>query len=219
MMKRTLKVLSCLLMVTVLSVPSLFAAGLGTTSNIVKVGSVDNDDIIYDVDIEWGNLVYDFVKKDDGHGNEYYGWEVNEASGDTIHITNKSNVIVNANIEFNSSIPNVYGYMDSERSCKSSNAYFLLDEEPEDFNTTDYYEMNSDGDFVKIDNTTTFEANKYYSRGFGMGPYTDNNIPAKTNSDGTVEIYTYSYVLKLEGGSLSDVRPGATIGTVTLTLS
>ena len=37
--------------------------------------------------------------------------------------------------------------------------------------------------------------------------------------EGIIWIDTLTWVLYLEGGSLSDIRPGATIGTLTVTLS
>lgn len=214
-MKRSIKLVVCMLLVATIALPSVFATGLGTSSSLVKVGTVDTTDVNYNVDIEWGSLVYNFVKSENG---EYYVWEPEEEwISDRVTITNNSNIIVNAKVEFTSAIANVVGM--TEMSLAGT-LYSLLTEEPEDFATGDYYKLNDDGGFVKIDGNETFEEDKYYEwQGGGAGPSLDGNIPAASEFEGMPQRMSLECDLTLEGGSLSDVRPGATIGTLTVTLS
>ncbi len=220
-MKRSIKLVVCMLLVATIALPSVFATGLGTSSSIVKVGIVDDTDVNYDIDIEWGSLVYDFVKVEDEHGDEYYDWEPESEMADYITITNKSNVIVKADVNFTSAIPTVIGFMDDSRSGLWGGEYKLLSEEPEDFSTGTYFELNENGMLVEISENTVFEADKYYEwYAAGGAPYpSSGEIPAMYAYDDILSITGITYVLKLEGGSLSNVRPGATIGTVTVTLS
>lgn len=213
-MKRSIKLVVCMLLVATIALPSVFATGLGTSSSIVKVGTVDTTDVNYNVHVEWGSLVYNFVKSENG---EYYVWEPEYELANRVTITNNSNIIVNAKIEFTSSIPSVIGMKETNLAASS---YELLNEEPEDFSTGDYYKIDEHGGFVKLGIPETFEVDKYYSKqGAGAGPALDGNIPAVTEVDGMTSVSVLECDLILEGGSLSDVRPGATIGTVTVTLS
>lgn len=214
-MKRSIKLVVCMLLVATIALPSVFATGLGSSSSLVKVGTVDTTDVNYNVDIEWGSLVYNFVQSDNG---EYYVWEPEEEwFSNRVSITNNSNIIVNAKVEFTSAISNVIGMIESNLAGAM---YSVLTEEPEDFATGYYYTMNEEGRFVRINGEETFEADKYYEiLGGGAAPSLDGNIPAVDEFDGMPVIMTLEADLTLEGGSLSDVRPGATIGTLTVTIS
>lgn len=218
-MKRSIKLVVCMLLIATIALPSVFATGLGTSSSIVKVGTVDTTDVNYNVDIEWGSLVYNFIKSENG---EYYVWEAEEEFvSDRVTITNNSNVIVNADVKFTSAIANVNGFKNEDASGLVGRAYALLSEKPEDFETGEYYEMDEDRNFVLINVNTEFEADRYYEMaGLGGGPSENPcDIPAISYEGTEIWVSAYEWVLTLEGGSLSDVRPGATIGAVTVTLS
>ncbi len=219
-MKRSIKLVICMLLVATIALPTVFATGLGESSKIVKVGTVDNTDVNYNVDIKWGSLVYNFVKSNDSSIGEYI-WEPEKTNADVVEITNYSNVIINADVEFTSSMANVIGFEDTDYCGIAGSEYQILTEEPEDFNTETYYVRDEEGRFVEKGENTTFEADKYYKWiGAGGGPSENRDIPScTTNLDGVVHVSSLMWKLKLEGGSLTDVRPGATIGTVTVTLS
>ena len=220
-MKKEIKLVACLLMLVVVTVPSIFATGLGTSSSIVKVGTIDNSSVVYNVDIEWGNLVYDFVQNGGPDSTISHVFEIAEPGEDKISITNYSNVVVNANVQFSSNVPSVIGYMDPIRSSIGGKMYSILEEEPEDFATGNYYEKKENNEIVLIPQGTEFEANKYYKvNGAGSGYYPESgDIPAYKEENGDIFVETLEYVLSLEGGSLSEMRPGATIGVVTVTLT
>lgn len=205
------------LMAAVLVLPSVFATGLGTSSKLVKVGAVDTTGVVYDVDVKWGNMIFDYVKADN---SEEYIWKTDSVADRAVTVTNQSNVAVNAEFTFASSITGVVGMMDTEQSGMGCIVYSELETQPEDWSTGEYYEKQDESySFVEKSQATLFEANKYYDvTGAGGGPF-QNQLPGVVEDQNGISVCEASWVLELCGGSLSDIRPGATVGTLTITLS
>lgn len=222
-MKKSIKLVICMLLVATIALPSVFATGLGTSSSIVKVGTVDNTDVNYNVDIEWGSLVYNLVKFEPEYGDSYYKWEPEEENvSDTIRIYNRSTAMVHADVTFGAAMYNVSGHFSG---ATSNGVYAILTEKPEDWETGYYCQINEETyEVTEVPDGTEFEANKYW-QGVGAGGEDESgDIPGvsiETWVDGREAITLPSYwgQLSLYGGDVSSVRPGATIGTLTVTIS
>ena len=223
-MKRGLKVFVSLLLVAVIAIPSILATELGTSSKTVKVGTVDTIDN-YDVDIEWGNMIFNFVEKKDNKGDSYYVWEPeSDGTGDTVNsgyikVDNYSTTIVNLDISFESSMVNVSGTIEGNIVNETLT---LLDTEPDDWGESleIYCKDENSNRFIKVEDNVSFEPEKYYII-LGTG---ENNfegiIPGMQFLYDTDAIHSaYIGNLTLIDGNIENVTEGATIGTVTVTLS
>lgn len=224
-MKRSIKLVVCMLLVATIALPSVFATGLGTSSSIVKVGTVDNTDVVYDVDIEWGSLVYNLVlvENENNIPSTYYSWEPEEEGvSDTIKIYNRSNAMVHADITFASTMPDVSG---SFSGSTFNTVLAILTEKPDDWDTGYYQSRNGETyEFTKVAEGTEFEPNKYWGFAGAGGEDESGDIPGVSTDilvDGRESITLPAYwgQLSLYGGDVSNVRPGATIGTLTVTIS
>lgn len=221
-MQRSKKILA-ILAVFVLATSSLFAAnsGLRTTTKNLIVGEVSGDELVYDIDIEWGNLEFDFSNKKGELEYGEYRWDT--SSGHTIKVTNRSTIGVKAVATFKSVIDGVTCDITSQDTSES---YTLLTEEPSDFSTSyfTYYSKEPDRNlFNKLDigrGNVPFEENKYYKQtNSEVLSESSDLIKGVVVDNGTTTINEKMFYLALKGGSVSDVTPGAVIGTITVALS
>lgn len=219
-MKKSLLKIVSVFMIVMLCLPCVFATDLGTTSKIVKVGTVDTTDVVYDVDIEWGSLVYDFVKTEEA-GQATYKWQAADIEDTRVVITNKSKALVNVDVLFSSNISGVSGYMNDTYSGMSACVYSLLQEEPSNWDTETFYQKE-DGtyNFTEVEKGTSFEANKYYvPTGGGGGVFTSQLSGVTEDINNNIAISSALWSLELHGGSINEVKAGQMLGTLTVTLS
>lgn len=224
-MKRSIKLVACMLLVAIIALPSVFATGLGTSSSLVKVGTVDTTDVSYNVDIEWGSFIYNLVlvENENNIPSTYYAWEPEEEGiSDTVTIYNRSTAMIHADVTFASAMHNVSGDFSG---ATFNGVYAKVMEKPDDWETGYYYSINEETfECTKVPEGTEFEANKYW-HGVGAGGEDESgDIPGVSTEiwvDGSEAITLPSYwgQLSLYGGDASTVRPGATIGTLTVTIS
>lgn len=182
------------------------------TTIVVKAGNVTSDAEYY-VDVTWSDLTYDYVANRSGG----YNWQTSSETNGTISITNYSNIAVTCNLKFNPIIENVEGKFSGVNL--NNGAFTLLETAPEDWETG--YGKYYSEPFKKLTQSTTFEANKYYScDGAGGGPASDYKIPAMTTEDKTKDVSQLECSLDLEStGPISkNVKSGSAIGTVTITI-
>jgi len=219
-MKRSLLKITSMFLLIVLCIPNIFATNLDSSSKIVTVGTVeDTDEVIYDVQIEWGNMIFDFIKTDGELEHETYFWKARSGYESSVTVTNMSSVAIKAEASFTPSMREVIGNM--ECYGMGTQLYSLANEKPEGWEEveTRYYEF-VDGKMIPLEDGTEFVPGKFYFlNGAGGNGLSFGDIPGMTNIDGQIEINSKTWRLSLEGGSLSEIRPGATIGIVTVTLS
>lgn len=219
-MKRSLLKMTSAFLLIILSIPTIFATSIDTSSKAVTVGTVENtNDVIYDVQIEWGSMVFDFVKTDGELEHEEYFWKRRDGGGSAVDVINMSSVPVKAEIAFTPNIRDVIGTFNGGSTY--TELYSLVNEKPSEWETLDVRHCEFiDGEMIPVVDGTEFVPGKYYIKnGAGGNGLSDGYIPGMTDIDGEIEISSISWLLSLEGGSLSEVRPGATIGTVTVTIS
>jgi len=191
MRKKVLKIIVCICLFSL-----LISISYCTSSKKVTVGEVGGfsytkQETIYDVEISWGDMIFNYVTKEYPDGQKYYDWEPNRVCTEenpnvmdsgSVTVTNKSTVAVNMDVLFTSNMQYVTGIQNDRYSYRAEQGYKALSEMPEDWTTGTYYVKEDDTyNFTAIPEGTEFIAGEYYEiYGMGAAPYTSSEIAGVT---------------------------------------